>query len=322
MEGADMWPLLKRFSLALLLGAAVPAASVVADTLDDYLSLVTGSFDSSAQAATDARYDNALWHTVEIWDGAEGARWTYSENWLEGMQQPYRQRINRYRLEGDGSIVVDSYPVPDAGAYVGAWESPGRFAALAPEDLSADINCPARIARTGRRRFEGGTTGQRCRNNYRGAAYLVSHSVADENGLSNWDRGFADNGEQVWGPVAGPYRFRRRGEAACADPVLMLVHGEIFDRGAFGAYVGALAESGLYAKFQGYYRAISPVIDVFEGEPPPGRGVVLARFPCAEAARAFWNSPQYAQIKQLRHDAARFEVVLLRELPVADHVRW
>jgi uncharacterized protein (DUF1330 family) len=296
-------------------------SAVQADTLSDYLALVVGSFDSSAQANRDARYDNAIWHTAEIWADGGAVRWTYAENWLENAEAPYRQRINRYSLTEDGSILAESFPVPDAKQYIGAWKDPSRFDALSPGALT-DSLCPARLARTGPQRFEGGTSGQACANGYRGASYMVSRSVADPDGVSNWDRGFDADGEQVWGPVTGPYRFTRQGESSCTEPVLMLVHGEILDRGKFGAYIQALGASGLYPKNKGYYRAISPVIDTFEGSPPPNRGVVLARFPCLKAARAFWNSDEYQQIKVLRKDSSRFEVTVLRELPVPDYVNW
>ena len=309
------------WSMALLSGASRAAV------LDDYLALVTGSFDSSAQAARDQRYEEVVWHTTEIWRDRDAAgttdvRWTYTENWFAGMDQPYRQRINRYLLAADGSILVDSYPVPDAQRYVGAWQDSSRFDQLASAQLGAAINCTARLARTGAHRFEGGTVGQTCHNDYQGASYLVSHSLTDQHGVQNWDRGFDENGEQVWGPVAGPYQFRRRQTAVCAAPVLMLVHGEIFDRQAFGAYIAALGESGLYPANQGYYRAISPATDVFEGDIPDGRGVVLARFPCLDAARRFWDSDEYQQIKALRMDAARFEVSVFRELPVPPYIDW
>lgn len=305
-----------------LLALTLTAAQTRADTLDEYLPLVIGSFDSSAQAAKDKRYDNAIWHTAEVWESNTDARYTYSENWLDGMDQPYRQRITRYTLDSDGSILAESFPIPNAQNYVGAWKTPHQFNDLKPSQLGGAATCPARLAKTGKQRFEGGTTGQACKNRYKNASYMVSRSHTDANGVNNWDRGFDANGEQVWGPLSGPYRFKRQGGESCDTPVLMLVHGEIFDRESFGAYVGALAQSGLYPSVGGYYRAISPAIEIFEGTPPATRGTVLARFPCLTAARTFWNDPKYQEIKKLRKDKARFEVSVFDELPVPDYVKW
>jgi len=50
---------------------------------------------------------------------------------------------------------------------------------------------------------------------------------------------------------------------------------------------------------------------VFEGSPPPGRGVIIARFPCLEAAQRFWRSDEYAEIRKLRAGIADFEVLVL-----------
>ena len=314
-----------RLTTTLLAGLLMAASTGSgADALDDYLALATGSFDSSAQAARDARYDHVVWHTSEIWTDRSdsGIRWTYSENWLQGDDKPYRQRISSHSIAADGSIVVTGYSMPDAESYTGAWQDTGRLDELSPADLGESLDCTPWLARTGSRRFEGGTAGQGCASSFRGADYLISRSLVDENGKQNWDRGFTRSGEQVWGPEAGPYRLARRDADPCSKPVLMLVHGEIFDRAAFGGYVAALAQSGLYPDHQGYYLALTPAVDRFEGEPPAGRGIVLARFPCLRAARNMWDSPTYQEIKALRQDAARFEVMVLEEMAVPEYINW
>ncbi len=140
--------------------------------------------------------------------------------------------------------------------------------------------------------------------------------------MTNWDRGFSADGQLVWGPASGGYRFERIDDRpACNKPVRMLVYGDIFDRAKFGAYGRALAESGLYPESGGYYEAISPALEVFEGDPPDSRGVIIVRFPCAEAAQRFWYSDAYqSEIRPLRDGIAEFEVLLLRTPRVPDYV--
>ena len=89
----------------------------------------------------------------------------------------------------------------------------------------------------------------------------------------------------------------------------------------FMRYVGALAASGLYVEAQGYYEAMTPVLEVFEGEPPPNRAVIIVRFPCIEKARAFWYSDEYAAIREIREGIAEFEVTLLRVPPYPAYMR-
>ncbi len=284
-----------------------------ADALEDFVDLQVGSFSSEAQARQDASYDAITWHVAEIWaDDDPAERWLYTESWIVQAPSPYMQRVTRLRAEPDGTITARRYTMPEAARFVGAWQQPARIAALKPGDLTELVGCDTVVTRAGTGRFEGATVGNRCRNSYKGASYAISQSVLTADEMVNWDRGFSTAGELVWGPAAGGYRFRRVGEAgACVQPVRMLVFGEIRDRKAFGDYLRALRESGLYQKFGGYYEAFTPALEVFEGAPPESRGVVIARFPCLDAARRFWRSDEYAEIRKLREGIAEFEVLVL-----------
>ena len=298
--------------------ACLAAPAVQSSALDDYVRLQVGSFTSEVQAKQDARYDAITWHIAEIWpDDDPDERWLYTESWMPDAPAPYMQRISRLRQEADGTIGARRYTLPEAPRFVGAWRDPSMFGNLKPAELAELHGCDAVVTRAGAGRFEGSTSGARCRNSYKGATYAISQSVLTADEMVNWDRGFDASGSLVWGPATGGYRFRRVGETgACVQPVRMLVYGEIKDRKAFGAYVRAIAEAGLYAKTGGYYEAMSPALEVFEGSPPPERGVVIARFPCLEAAQRFWHSPEYAEIRKLREGIAEFEVLVLPVPPI------
>jgi uncharacterized protein (DUF1330 family) len=99
-------------------------------------------------------------------------------------------------------------------------------------------------------------------------------------------------------------------------PAYLLVQGTVTDRDGFRAYSAALP--AIYRKFGGEYLAVVPaqLVEVAEG-PAENRSIVLARFPSREAARAFWDSPEYAEAKQLREGKGSFFVVMLDGLPDA-----
>jgi uncharacterized protein (DUF1330 family) len=314
---------MRRLLAILALVALAARAEAAADVLDEYVALQVGSFTSEAQAKQDARYGVATWHFVEIWTGTgRGERWLYTESWLKDAPQPYMQRVTRLTAEPDGTITARRYSLPEPARYVGAWKEPARFGDMKPDALVEMAGCDLVLTRAGKGRFEGTTLGNRCRNAYKGASYAISRSTLSADGMTNWDRGFNVAGELVWGPAGGGYRFRHAGEqGACTQPVRMLVYGEIKDRAAFGAYAKALGASGLYPKVGGWYEAITPPIEVFEGNPPPGRGVIIARFPCADAARKFWHSPEYTEIRKLREGVASFEVLLLPVPPLPAYVQ-
>lgn len=294
------------------------AHAVFADALDDYVELATGTFSSAAQAATDSRYDAVTWHIAEIWPGRESdARWLYTESWIDGAESPYMQRISRVSLEDDGSLLAQRYRVPGDADVTGGWQDIARFNDVDPDDLVYVEGCDGTLVRAGTNRFEGSTAGKRCTSRYKGASYAISRSIVTADGRTNWDRGFSESGELVWGPAAGGYRFEREtGEAQCNKPVRMLVYGEIEDRKKFLAYVRAIGESGLYESTGGYYEGITPPLAVFEGEPPQTRGVVISRFPCLQAAKDFWYSDKYEAIRPLREGIAQFEVIVLPAPPI------
>lgn len=294
------------------------ATAADADMLDDYVELATGTFSSAAQAQQDQRYDAVTWHIAEIWkDRGEDGRWLYTESWIDGSDRPYMQRVSRLSMTENGELLFERFRLPGMADFVGAHKDTNRFDAVAADDLQKLAGCDGIFVRAGTSRFEGTTVGRRCESRYKGASYAVSQSVVTQGGMTNWDRGFNDAGELVWGPAAGGYRFERAGsDDACNAPVRMLVYGEIHDRDKFLTYVRAIGESGLYEATGGYYEGITPPLAVFEGEPPPSRGVVISRFPCLEAAKDFWYSDKYEAIRPLRKGIAEFEVLVLPAPPL------
>ena len=98
-------------------------------------------------------------------------------------------------------------------------------------------------------------------------------------------------------------------------PAYLLVQGRVTDREGFKAYSAALPP--IYRKFGGEYLAVVPagLVEVAEGAAEE-RSIVLARFPSRAAARAFWDSPEYAAAKRLREGKGSFFVTILEGLPV------
>ena len=97
-------------------------------------------------------------------------------------------------------------------------------------------------------------------------------------------------------------------------PAYLLVQGQVSDREGFQAYSAALPP--IYRKYGGEYLALVPaaLVEVAEGA-AENRSIVLARFPSREAARAFWDSPEYAEAKKLREGKGTFFVTILDGLP-------
>ncbi len=99
-------------------------------------------------------------------------------------------------------------------------------------------------------------------------------------------------------------------------PAYMIVIARIADRGAFitgyGAAAGALVE-----KFGGKYVLRAPGAELLEGSFGAGASVVMSEWRDKAAARAFWNSPEYAEVRKLRDGLADCQVIVI-EAPKID----
>jgi uncharacterized protein (DUF1330 family) len=97
-------------------------------------------------------------------------------------------------------------------------------------------------------------------------------------------------------------------------PCYMIVMGTVTNRDAFRAYSGALPP--LYARFGGEYLAIKRGPQVLEGS-FGHESVLISRWPSCAAANAFWASPEYRQLVEMRKDWGAFSVILAEGLPPA-----
>ncbi len=90
----------------------------------------------------------------------------------------------------------------------------------------------------------------------------------------------------------------------------MFVLGAFTDREGFLAtYQPAVAP--MIDKFGGPHVLVGRGVQVLEGDFPGGGGCVLSVWPDRAAALAFWHSPEYSRVKQLREGTSEFQVVLV-----------
>jgi len=65
----------------------------------------------------------------------------------------------------------------------------------------------------------------------------------------------------------------------------------------------------LVARFGGQFIVTADAPEAVEGSPDLRR-IVVIEFPSLAAARAFWTSPEYAEVKKLRASAATVDAIL------------
>lgn len=91
-------------------------------------------------------------------------------------------------------------------------------------------------------------------------------------------------------------------------PAYMIVEAEITDMARFRAYAERNPE--LVARHGGRYLAMRTATEPLEGD-WDGLRVVLSEWPDMDAARRYWNSPEYQALKALRDGTGRFRVILV-----------
>lgn len=64
------------------------------------------------------------------------------------------------------------------------------------------------------------------------------------------------------------------------------------------------------AQYGGRFIVRGGAHETLEGDWQPGR-VVILEFPSAEQLRAWWNSPEYAEGKDIRHAAAGSKIIMV-----------
>jgi uncharacterized protein (DUF1330 family) len=94
-----------------------------------------------------------------------------------------------------------------------------------------------------------------------------------------------------------------------SSPAFLLIQAKISQPEQFGRYADAVQT--IVARYGGSYRVLGGTQTLLEGHWPDGWRVVISEWPSREAALAFWHSPEYAEVQQLRLGAAEVTVMLL-----------
>lgn len=95
-------------------------------------------------------------------------------------------------------------------------------------------------------------------------------------------------------------------------PAYICVEVEIHDPAKYEHYKGLAP--GSIARYGGRYLTRGGAIETLEGDWHPRR-LVLLEFPSMERAREWYDSPEYAEGKAMRHASATSRMLLLEGLP-------
>jgi hypothetical protein len=175
---------------------------------------MTGEFSSAEQAARDPDFRDISLKVSRIWTGGDDGIWLYVEQAVSTMlDRPYRQRV--YHLTAIPNTRIPTfrsevYTLPgDARQFVGATNDPAKLARITPNDLVSREGCAVILKLTGPSTFSGSTVERNCQSEFQKASYATSEVTIRPDGVVSWDRGFDNEGKQVWGATKGGYHFVR-----------------------------------------------------------------------------------------------------------------
>ncbi len=201
-------------SIVLLLSCGGSRSISYSDSLEEMHELLTGSFTSTAQSEVDSQYLDIHLHIVPIWKERIG-HWFYVEQALaDKPDNPYRQRMYRLVQLSAERYKIINYKFRNPQVFVEKWKQPKFFNKYTEDIVLIKEGCGVYLNRVGFKHYEGETFGEDCYSNLNGASYATSNVEIRNEFLKSWDRGWDENGDQVWGPTEGPYRFERIEEKA------------------------------------------------------------------------------------------------------------
>lgn len=176
--------------------------------IEDLHQLMQGSFNSAEQAAQDSSFFNISLHMYPIWE--DRGHFLYVEQAVNSMQnKPYRQRI--YELERVDETTFNShvYRIPNDSLWIGKWKTPKEFDSIEKESLIHLNGCEVVLKYISENHFAGETGKKSCESKLYGASYAHSEVTITPGTVKSWDRGFDDEGNQIWGAVKSGYIFNR-----------------------------------------------------------------------------------------------------------------
>lgn len=168
-----------------------------------------GNFSSEQQSKNDSDFFDIRLRMVPIWQADQNSFFLYLEQAVStSTDKPYRQRVYRVEKVDDTTFVSKIYTMNKPERFTGKNSGDEIFSEFTADSLILKDGCEVKLTFNEERQNFLGTTGDRtCPSERSGAAWATSIVSIDEDKMVSWDRGWDNDGKQVWGSVKGGYIF-------------------------------------------------------------------------------------------------------------------
>ncbi|KAA8540606.1 hypothetical protein F0562_024475 [Nyssa sinensis] len=210
-------------TLVLVGGALLLKRFTKSTTRWDHTRIVTQSLSgekfSKEQASRDPdNYFNLRWLSCPAAEMVDGSKVLYVEQaFWRTPHKPFRQRfymVKPCQKEMKCDVELSSYAIRDVEEYKNFCDRP-KDQRPQPDEVIGDVAehlttiYLKRCDRGKRCLYEGSTPTDGFPNSWNGASYCTSElSVLKNNEIHTWEKGYDDDGNQVWGVKGGPYEFK------------------------------------------------------------------------------------------------------------------
>ncbi|KAL6584998.1 hypothetical protein OROMI_004287 [Orobanche minor] len=221
-------------TLVLLGGALLLKRLTKSTTSWDHTRIVADSLAgekfSRDQASRDPdNYFNLRWIACPAAEMVDGSRVLYFEQaFWRTPSRPFRQRFFMVKpclKEMKCDVELSTYAIRDSEEYRNFCDR-SKDQRPQPEEVIGDIaehltNIYLKRCDRGKRcLYEGSTPPHGFPNTWNGASYCTLElTVLKNSEIHTWDRGYDENGNQVWGGKDGPYEFKPAPESSSSDPL-------------------------------------------------------------------------------------------------------
>jgi hypothetical protein len=188
------------------IGAESPASS------DEVSRWLVGTYDTRDQAARDAEVPALRMLIVAVPNSrlSFGAPVLYLEEAsFAKPDRPSLQRFLRVETDAEGAIVLRTFDLKDGSAAAGKWRMPADLALFGRNDVRERTACAVTLKKTGDH-YEGSAAAVECVPAFLGVKRATSEIRVFSDRVETWDRGFGAKNAQVYGPVLGPYLWKKR----------------------------------------------------------------------------------------------------------------
>lgn len=172
-----------------------------------FASALIGKYSSKLQSERDTSYFNISLAMTRIWEDRNDGIWLYVEQAVAANKnKPYRQRVYKLNHPSDDLFTSEIYTIKNAKDVIGLQDSIKKRTILSYDKIELKEGCTV-MMKYADGQYSGGTQGNSCPSDLRGAKYATTKIKMSNKMLESWDQGFDSSDVQVWGATKGGYIF-------------------------------------------------------------------------------------------------------------------